>query len=271
MREYKRAVSWLLAAVDADDVDAIYAIGRLYENEHPDVPGDLDTAIETYEALAEDEGDSGAEARRRLAQFAMQGRGMKRNPKRALTWLQPDAEGGDAKSQALLGALLVNGADGASGIADGERWLGKAVAAGSIETRNDYALWLHNRAGSTPENRRRAIALLREARPDADDVISTQNNLAWILCVTAHDDTRDPAAGLAIAKQMERVGLQPGALDTVAACYAATGDHANAARLQQRAVGALPLDAAGRPQAGQGMLDRLELYRAGKTYIQAQE
>lgn len=270
-QEFKRAASWLLAAVDAGDIDAIYDIGRLYESEHPDVPGGLDVAIETYESLAGMEGDSGAEARRRLAQMATQGRGMKRNPKRALTWVRPDAEGGDVESQVVLGVLLANGADGASGVADGERWLSKAVVAGSADARNEYALWLHNGAGTTPERRRRAIALLREARPDADDVVSIQNNLAWMLCVTAHDDTRDPAAGLEIAKQMERVELQPGELDTVAACYAATGDYANAARLQQRAIDDLPLDTAGKPQGDQWIFDRLDLYRAGKAYIETLE
>ncbi|MES2672093.1 MAG: tetratricopeptide repeat protein [Pseudomonadota bacterium] len=267
-QEFKRAANWLMAAVDAGDIDAIYAIGRLYEGGHPDVPGGLEVAIEMYESLAEMEGETGAEARRRLAQLAMQGRGMKRNPKRALAWLQADAERGDAQSQGLLGMMLVTGADGASGVAAGERWLGKAVAAGSTDTRNDYALWLHNRADSTPDSRRRAIALLREARPEPDDVLSIQNNLAWLLCVSAHDDTRDPAAGLAIARQMEDGKLDPAELDTVAACYAATGDHAHAARLQQRVIDGFPLDAAGKRQGGQGIFDRLELYRAGKAYIE---
>lgn len=270
-REFKRAASWLLAAVDAGDVDAIYAIGRIYEGGYPDVPGGLDVAIETYEALAASEGDTGAEARRRLAQLAMQGRGMKRNPKRAQALLQADAEGGDAHSQGLLGMLLVNGVDGASGVAAGERWLIKAVAADSTGIRNDYALWLHNRADSTPESRRRAIALLREARPDAEDALVTQNNLAWLLCVSSHDETRDPAAGLAVAKLMERADLQPGEIDTVAACYAASGDYATAARLQQRVIYGLPLDAAGKPQGGQGVFDRLDLYRAGKVYIERLE
>lgn len=267
-REFKRAANWLMAAVSAGDIDAIYAIGRLYESEHPDVPGSLDGAIEIYESLAAMEGGTGAEARRRLAQLAMEGRGMKRNPKRALAWLQADADGGDARSQGLLGTMLVDGADGASGVAVGERWLGKAVAAGSTDTRNDYALWLHNRADSTPDSRRRAIALLREARPEPDDVLSIQNNLAWLLCVSAHDDTRDPAAGLVIAKQMEDGKLDPAELDTVAACHAATGDHAHAARLQQRVIDGLPRDAAGKPQGSQGIFDRLELYRAGKVYIE---
>lgn len=86
--------------------------------------------------------------------------------------------------------------------------------------------------------------------------------------MSAHDDTRDPAAGLVIAKQMEDGKLDPAELDTVAACHAATGDHAHAARLQQRVIDGLPRDAAGKPQGGQGIFDRLELYRAGKAYIE---
>ncbi len=67
---------------------------------------------------------------------------------------------------------------------------------------------------------------------------------------------------------MERGKLDPAELDTVAACHAATGDHAHAARPQQRVIDGLPLDTAGKPQGGQGIFDRLELYRAGKAYIE---
>ena len=270
-QEWKRAASWLLAAVDAGDIDAIYSLGRLYENENSELAGGLDNAIETYEALAANEGETGAEARRRLALLSSQGRGMKRNPKRAIAWLQPDADRGDVKSQAVLGSLLVNGADGAAGVAPGERWLVKAIAAGSSDARNDYGMWLHNRADSTPESRKRAVALLREAGPDADDSLTIQNNLAWILCVSAHGDTRDPAAGLEVAKRMESAELPPGEIDTVAACYAATGDFVNAAKLQQRAIDGLPRHGKDKAQGGQGMFKRLELYRAGKAYIETRE
>lgn len=274
-QEWKRAASWLLAAVDAADIDAIYDLGRLYERDHSELPGGLDDAIEIYEALTANEGEAGAEARRRLALLASSGRGMKRNPKRSLAWLQPDAERGDVKSQALLGSLLVKGADGVAGIASGERWLTKAIASGSSEARNDYALWLHNRADSTPETRKRAVALLREAGPgagpDAGASLTIQNNLAWILCVSAHGDTRNPGAGLEVAKRMAPAELSPGEIDTVAACYAATGDFINAAKLQQRAIDGLPRDKDDKPQGGQGMFDRLELYRAGKAYIETRE
>ncbi|MGN6154011.1 MAG: hypothetical protein ACTHOH_18705, partial [Lysobacteraceae bacterium] len=141
------------------------------------------------------------------------------------------------------------------------------IAAGSNRARVGLAQWLHSGRGSTAERRRRALALLREADPKGDDVDEVRNSEAWILCVSPHDDIYDPAAGWAVAQRMlaSSPGL-PGELDTVAACQAANGDIAGAAKRQQQAIDALPKDAQGRPDGGQGMFDRLALYRAGRPY-----
>lgn len=268
--EWKAAAGWLLAAVAVHDVASIYALAALYEEEHPGLNGGLAEAIDTYEALAEDPGDNGSEARRRLALLAIDGRGMKRNYARAKRLLLPDAERGDVESQALLGAIQLE-QDDATEWAEAERWLQTAIAAGSNEARIDYARWLHNRAESRPEDRVRARALLREADPEGGQYDTVRNNLAWMLCVSRHDDTRDPAAGLTLAREMERVAgerMPPPDIDTVAACYAANADYANAARLQQKAIDGLPKGGDGKPQGDPGMFDRLTLYRAGQGYIE---
>lgn len=268
--EWKRAAGWLMAGVAEDNLEAIYALADLHEGEHPELEGGLDKAIGMYEALAALPGDDGNEARRRLAELASDGRGMKRSFARAKRLLQADAERGDAESQALLGAIQLE-QDDAAEWAEGERWLQKAVDAGNNWARISYARWLHDRDDGTPAHRVRARAMLREADPEADGYDVTRNNLAWMLCVSRHDDTRDPAAGLALARDMERAqdeALSPGDTDTVAACLAANGDYAGAARLQQKAIDALPKGADGAPQGNKGMFDRLALYRAGKAFIE---
>jgi TPR repeat protein len=267
-KDWNAAAAWLLAAVRAGDLDAFYDITALYETGNADLPGGLDDAIEAYQTLSTDTGENGAMARRRLAALAIEGRGMKRDPKRALEWLQIDAVRGDATSQAMLGSLLLRKDVGLKDVDAGQRWLQKAIDAGLDGARTDLALWLHNDAGTTQERRARAVRMLREVGESSDHIDIVLNNLAWMLCVSPHEDTRDPPAGLAVAKRMQqRGGLDPGDIDTVAACYAATGDFAAAAKLQSEAIDALPRDEKGKPQGGQGMFDRLDLFRAGKAYL----
>lgn len=264
-KDWKGAAGWLLAAVEAGDLLSLYDIAFLYETGDPGLPGGLDDAIRTYEALASDQGDNGARARRRLAALAMEGRGIKRNPKRAIAWLQIDAERGDAESQLqLAGHHLQREFEGADS-AEGERWIQRAIAAGLSNAKRAYGSWLVSRHEGTQEQRSRGLTLLREVADGGD--LGARNNLAWALCVSPSDDVRDPVAGLRMAKDME---LDPTLswdyIDTVAACYAATSDFVVAVRLQQRAIDGVPQDAAGKSQGGQGMFDRLDLYRAGKPH-----
>lgn len=269
-QRWQAAEAWLLGAVDDGDAQAQYDLGALYETGHRDVTGSLAEAIAIYESLADIREDQGNEARRRLAAFAAEGRGMKRNLRRVRSLLTPDAERGVAESQSMLGALLVHHGESADDSAEGERWFQRAIDAGYDGARNDYALWLHARQDGTAEHRRRALALLRAVEPGSSQYRPVLNNLAWLLCVSAHADTRDPAAGMTAARELERSGdLPPSWLDTVAACHAANGDPAAAVRLQQRAIDGLPKGPDGKPQGSQGMFDRLALYRAGKPYVEA--
>lgn len=266
--EWRAATNWLLAAASAGDVDAIHDLAMAYESGRPELKGDIATAVDLYESMATTPDAQGARARRRLAQLSIQGRGMKRKPERAVALLRDDADRGDVESQTLLGALLLEGVDGLSADPDaGMRWMERAIAAGSNRARNALAQWLHSGKGSSVERRRRALALLREADPAGDDFDNLRNSHAWMLCVSPYDDVRDPVAGWALAQRMLAAGsLDPAELDTVAACQAADGDFAGAARRQQQAIDALPKDAQGRPDGGRGMFDRLALYRAGKAY-----
>lgn len=265
-KDWKGAAGWLLAAVEVADLPSIYAIASLYETEESDLPGGLDSAIRVYEVLAGDHDESRALARRRLALLAMEGRGMKRNPKRAIALLQTDAARGDVESQLqLAGFHLQREFDGAD-IAEGQRWIERAIASGSLDAKRYYGSWLVSRHGGTHAYQARGLTLLREVAEGGNS--DARNDLAWALCVSPADDIRDPAAGFRIAREMEAdPALSWGGVDTVAACYAATGDFAGAVRLQQRAIDDLPGDAKRKLQVYRGMFDRLDLYRAGKAFL----
>ncbi|MGN6154103.1 MAG: hypothetical protein ACTHOH_19195, partial [Lysobacteraceae bacterium] len=130
--EWRTATNWLLAAVVAGDADAIYDLAAAYESGRPELKGDFATAVSLYETMAAVPDAQGAPARRRLAQLSIAGRGVKRKPERALTLLRDDADRGDVDAQALLGALLLEGANGVpADPAAGTRWMERAIAAGS--------------------------------------------------------------------------------------------------------------------------------------------
>lgn len=269
-KNWKAAAGWLLAAVEAGDLEAVYEIAALYETGNADLPGGLDQAIKTYEALAGEAGGDGALARRRLATLAMEGRGMKRNPEKAVAWLQADAERGDVDSQLQLASLYLRRDFEGADVADGRRWIERAIALGSADAKGAYGEWLVSRPEATHEDRAHGLVLLREVADSGD--LGARNNLAWALCVSPAEDVHNPEAGLRIAKEMEPdPGLSPGYIDTIAACYAATGDFTEAVRQQQRAIDDLPRDDMGKPQGGQGMFDRLDLYRSGKAYLNTQQ
>jgi TPR repeat protein len=266
--QWTRADGWLLAAVEMGDREASLEQAVVYASGADGLSGGLADAVAMLETLAEGDDEAAADARRRLARMSLEGHGMKRSRQRARTLLQADAERGDAESQTLLGALLLQIDDGkAMDAAAGERWLQKAVAAGSNRARSEYGMWLYGSAPPSAERRRSGIAVMRAADPKGEDYVEVANNLAWLLCVSPHADVHDPAAGLAVAKTVEgREGLGWGVVDTVAACYAASGDFATALRLQQRAFDALPRDAGGKPQGSPGIPQRLALYKTRKAY-----
>ena len=265
-KQWVEAAGWLLGAVDDGDQPSLYQLAELYEAGHPGVSGNLDDAVATYEELAADETDTdtGAKARRRLAALALEGRGMKRNPAHAREWLLVDAQREDSRSQVQLASAYFAGSFGKIDLAEGERWLKRAADNGSVEGRSTYGAWLVSRRGSA-EAHARGSALLRAAAQDGD--IEYLNNLAWYQCVSTFPDVRDPVAGLQSAKRMQRDqdSMTPSFLDTVAACYAASGDFATAATLQQQVVDSLADNREARAASG----DRLALYRAGKPYYEA--
>lgn len=268
-KQWLEAAGWLLGAVDHGDVPALYELAQLYEAGHDGLPGKLDDAIASYEEIAADrtDTDTAPRARRRLATLALEGRGMKRNPKRAREWLLVDAQRDDAPSQVQLAVAYLDGSFGEADAAEGERWLKRASDNGSVEARTVYGTWLVSRRGSA-ETHQRGVELLRAAAKDGG--LTQLNNLGWFQCVSSFPEVRDPAAGLAAARRMQlRDGtLDARYLDTIAACYAANGDFETAVRLQQQVVAA---DAGGESgavsQGGPG--GRLALYRAGKPYVEA--
>jgi tetratricopeptide (TPR) repeat protein len=93
------------------------------------------------------------------------------------------------------------------------------------------------------------------------------NNLAWLLATHADPNVREPLAAVAAAERLRHVGeqLNPDALDTLAAAYAAAGRFQEAVRTATVAE-QIARDA-GRIDFAHEIEARLQLYRTGRPFI----
>jgi Flp pilus assembly protein TadD len=112
-----------------------------------------------------------------------------------------------------------------------------------------------------------AMRELSEAvRLDPSDATAA-NNLAWLLATAERAELRDPPRALELVQAARRAGPadDPGLLDTLAAAHAAAGRFDEAARWAARA---LESSDSLSPAARDAIRRRLELYRAGRPYVE---
>jgi len=263
--EWPQAEGWLIGAAQAGDIEALLALASIYEHSHPGVQGTPQQAVETYLALSR-EVDS-AEARRRLADMALTGRGMDKDPARAAGWLRADAEKGDGESAARLGYAHLTGQYGARDEGEGARWMDRAIAQGYASAYVDYGGWYFYRHDNTLAVRRHGIELWRKGA-EAGQAMA-RNNLAWALCTAPEPELFDAAAGRDAAMPLLVDDSRPSWIDTVAACHAAVGEYVHAVELQLEAMATLTAEEIARDaERDDGYAARLALYRENRRYVE---
>jgi len=261
--KWREAEIWLYPAVLAGDLDAALDLAGIGEWQLPGATATREQAIEIYRELADNDT---AEARRRLARMAIDGRGLPKDPKQAEAWLLKDAERGDQISAVLLGGGHLRGEFGEANESQGAKWMEQALAAGEKSAFADYGSWFYYYK-DTAEARARAVELWRKGDEAGAEVAT--NNLAWAWCTSRHAEVLDPKRGFDLARKLAADPDQSaGFLDTVAACHAAVGDFKSAVDTQLDAIARLPKREDGAPDDQSGFADRLALYRAGKAYIE---
>jgi TPR repeat protein len=258
------AVSWLMAGVQRNDVDAIMDMAALMEYDHTEAKLGPQNAAQIYQRFGDAHGLDMPGARRRLAEMALDGRGMQRDPARARELLLHDAEKGDHESEARLGVALLGGEFGKADEAEGRKWMQRAMDGGNLDAYDAFAFWLYGR--KTPEARRQAVDLWKKAIALGND--QSSNNLAWYQCASPDPLVRDPKAGLGVMRTLaEKAEMGAGWLDTEAACLAATGDYAGAAKLQEDVIARVKRLQPNDPDALKPFEQRRDLYAAGKPYL----
>jgi TPR repeat protein len=254
------AESWLISSAIHNNLDGMLALAELYSEPHPGLSPAPGRARQLYESSLE---PGKGEARRAFALALL--RFEPRDPARARQLLEQDANAGDAQSAALLGRALMRGDLGKADLAAGEAWFAKAIAA-DPEAADTLAHRLYYGVRTT-EARKRALDLERTLADKEEE--AAYNNLAWWLCTSEDAAVRNPAEGLAFARRLGKPErMHAGLVDTVAACHAATGDFPAAVALQAEAARDYALV---EPEVGREMQRRLDLYKAGKAYVEARE
>lgn len=254
----REALDWLRGKVAEADVDALLMLALLYEQGGEAIDKGPADAAALYEELSA----SVPAARRHFASMLVEGRGIGKDTARARRLLEqyPD----DLEDVSLLGSLLLRERIPGD-VAGGRALLEKAVAAGAHDAIADYGMWMAANE-ATAEGRRRGIAMMQadEAAGDA----TVLNNLAWMQCVSPHADVFNAEQGLKVARRIGTPeGLDPGVIDTVAACEAAAGHAGEAVRLQSLALERLPAGDV-YTSTREGMQSRLALYRKGERFIE---
>jgi TPR repeat protein len=260
---WAEAEKWLKSGVGYGDYDAAIELAAVYSKPHPDVAADSGRALKLYEAL--DKALDTSQVRREFADLLINDRAV-RDPARARALLLKDAEKGDGLSQYRLGIAMLEGRLPGSDSDEGLRWVGKALTYDKGQIAADFAHWLYYKQG-TSEARKRALAMTRKLA--GQGLLMAQNNMAWWLCTSDDPGLRAAQEGLATAKRMgDAESLGGGAVDSVAACYAAVGQFDRAAELQRLAIAKIE-DSPSQSSDGEALKARLALYVGKQPYIEA--
>lgn len=113
-KNYQQAVYWFVKAADKADLSSEYSLGIIYEKGGYGVERDYAKAVKWFQKVATkrhlaEQSSIKIYAMRRLGIYHETGTGVKQDYKQAVKWFTYAAQQGDAKSQARLGALYMQG------------------------------------------------------------------------------------------------------------------------------------------------------------------
>ena len=258
-----RQSGWFSSAAVVGDLDGTLELAALYVKGGEGVEGDAAHALVLYRAL--DKTFDNATARRELAFLLATSDKVPHDLVEARRLLTVDADRGDEQSRSDLGELMMHGSFGEDHKAPGRRMLEDAAAHGNVHAMMSLGTTLYY---SDKPERRAGLELWQHASEKGNS--NATNNVAWALCTAPEESLRDPARGLAIAKQVgEGDGAPISFKDTLAACYAATGDFEKAETIEKAAI---DIANARRPPLemfAKNASARMELFHKHQVFIEA--
>jgi TPR repeat protein len=260
-RDPAAAVPWLKAAAEQDHPMALYLLGQLYFSGQG-VEADAELGWRLFTRAAElGYPPASAEAGRHL----LVDDAAADDVQRGLYFLNKAASSAYAPGEYYLAKVYLNGRHVAPDVGAAARLLTHA-------SERDYGpatFWLaelYAKGLGVEADAGRAAELRGKVVPTMP--VGVRNEFAWELAVSPTAELRDGAFAVEIMEGATAERLAPAYIDTLAAAYAEAGRFEDAVRAQQRAIDALPRDASATSR--DVFVERLELYRAGQPYREAQ-
>ena len=239
------------------DSDSLVALVQSYA----DRPVEDHTGLEAVLSALKKAADDSDETRPKLVygQALVLGSMGEKQVKQGLRYIRKAQRSGSAEAYLYEHRLLVDGHLGKSTVKARTKLLQRALKA-------DDSAVMKARVGndwySDPDvdtkDLERAHALLIQAHEAG--VVWVLNETAWTLCTEGYGDR-----GLPLAQRTVQDRPRSASIDTLAACYAATGDFSAAVTEQERALSAARAESANDVDMLAGMQRRLDAYAAGRA------
>jgi uncharacterized protein len=260
-RDPAAALPWLEAAAEQEHPLALYVLAQLYfYGQGVDADAELGWRLFTRSAEL---GYSAASAE--TGWYLLRGDAPDDAVQRGLYFLKKAAGSGYPPGAYYLGKVYLVGRYVAPDATAAAQWLTRAS-----EAKHPLAtLWLaelYAKGVGVEADASRAAELRAQVLPTMP--VGARNDFGWELSVSPGELVRDGAFAVEIMERVTAERPSPAYLDTLAAAYAEAGRFEDAARAQQRAIDAL--QGAAEDETRAAFRERIELYRSGQPYREAQ-
>ncbi len=260
----ERARGWLINANVAGLGPAASPVAGLYARAMSKASAAARTTVGLRGAILKDHDD--AETRRYLAQMLVNGKGTEKDVARAEALLRTDAEKGDAESQSVLGAWLLDLDETDARRSEGREWLKKSAAGGTTGAVRYAARSGTRRGGVVDHAKAREIwqagRLRTTPRSRATCSPGPSARRATWRCSTRRPGSPLPRR----VRAAENAPIQSWTRTQPASPPAS--DHAAAATMQQRVVTAMEALPSASKEGIERMRKRLALYQRGEQAVE---
>lgn len=258
-----KAFAWYQKAALQGHLQACQMLGLMYQK-GDGTKADPEAAKRYYQYAA----DRGlAEARYGLGLLYAEGVGVPRDEELAIFWFKKASRQNFSPACVALGVMYAGGRGVSKNMEAAFNWFLRSAELGNSEGMLRVAGMYRTGIG-VPQDIGIAIRWLEEAlKVKTRSSLLATNDLAWILATCPDVTYRDSKRALELAEHLVASGAtQPSALDTLAAAYAANGMYEKAIHVQEDAI--KKLDETGEKELEAPLRERLELYKAGKAWVE---
>ncbi len=258
------AQGWFKSADQKGDIHGALGLAKVYRRGGGIADGGPADAIAIYLHLSQTR-NTPAE-RREWANLLRRGKDVYKDLNEARRMYVIDAKNGDPDSELELGEMLISGEMGKDLVAEGLDWIRKAANQGNAIAISELAhLTYHGK--EVPADFQEASRLWDVAIAKGNR--HARNDFAWALCTTSDQDKVDAKRGLALMRELgDESRLPVGYIDTIGACYAASGDFKRALEKEKMALSMAQLSHSDRSEFIERAKRTIQIYESNHRQIE---